>query len=278
MADTALWITWDTEQGIVDSSFGRLMLVADGFIKGFYDELRKSGGVALGKIMLNDLGRDLGIEIPRDRNFLWEDFEALIDGRFTSFGSVRGMPPSYTWDGTGRLLQYMGSFTVKLWPVKLIGALKASAARNLTERGAQAIIGQASRRAGRLIGEIVGAGYGWDTLKIIYDTIGDVMARTFTELGWGKLRIVADYANLVVVFIFENAYELAAEGKDAHLTIVRNQIEGVGEYMSEREGMKSRTREFSLPDDNGIRVIVVSMAQPGKELDWDAIKWEKMVA
>ena len=278
MANEATWIKWNRDEGIVESSFGRLILIADGFIKGFYDELKKSGGIALGKMILNDLGRDLDIEIPHDRDFLWDDFEAILDKRFESFDSVKNMPSAYTWDGKGRNLKYQGAFTVKLWPVKLIGSLKSSAAKNLTARGAQAIIGQASRRAGRLIGEITGASYGWKTLKIVYDTIGEIMTNAFSELGWGRFKIIADFDRLLIIFTLRNSYEVAAEGRDAHLTIIRNQIEGVGEYLSEREGMKSKSREFTLDDGTDARVIVVTTIKDGKEMDWDAIEWRKMVA
>jgi hypothetical protein len=263
VAHSGSWIKWNTDEGIVDSSLGRLILVDGGFIKGFYDELKQSGGVALGKMILHDLGKDMGVEIPNDRDFLWDDFEAMIDKRFESFG---------------RNLLYQGVFSTKLWPVSLIGSLKSSAARNLTPRGAQAIIGQASRRAGRLIGEITGNGYGWNTLKIIYDTIGDVMTPSFAELGWGKFKIIADYEHLVIFFILRNAYEIAAQGKDAHLTIVRNMIEGVGEYLSEREGMKSKSREYTMDDGTDGRVIAVTTVPNGKETDWDALEWKKMVA
>ena len=278
MADGTTWIRWDIEGGVVDSSFGRLIIIADGFIKGFYDELKQSGGVALGKMILHDLGRDLDIEIPHDRDFLWDDFEAIIDKRFSSFDIVENMPSSYTWDGKGRSLLYQGAFTVKLWPVNLIGSLKSSAEKNLTPRGAQAIIGQASRRAGLLIGEVTGASYGWDTLKTAYDSLPWIMTGAFSELGWGKFEIITDYDRLVIIFVLRNSYEIAAQGKDAHLTIVRNQIEGVGEYLSEREGMKSRSREFSLEDGTDARVIVVTTIKPGNEVDWDAIEWRRMVA
>jgi hypothetical protein len=278
MANGAAWIKWNIDEGIVESSFGRLILIADGFIKGFYDELKQSGGVALGKMILNDLGRDLDIEIPHDKEFLWDDFEEMIDKRFESFDSVEHMPSAYVWDGTGRSLRYQGAFTVKLWPVRLIGSLKSSAAKNLTPRGAQAIIGQASRRAGRLIGEITGNGYGWDTVKTVYDTIGEIMTGSFSELGWGKFTIIPDYEHQLIFFILRNAYEIAAQGKDASLTIVRNMIEGVGEYLSEREGMKSKSHEFTLDDGTDARVIVIASVAPGKEIDWDALEWRKMVA
>jgi hypothetical protein len=278
MANGAAWIKWNGNEGIVESSFGRLILIAEGFIKGFYDELKQSGGVALGKMILNDLGKDLDIEVPHDKEFLWDDFEAMIDKRFESFDSVENMPSSCVWGGKGRTLQYQGTFTVKLWPVRLIGSLKSSAARNLTPRGAQAIIGQASRRAGRLVGEITGNGYGWDTVKTVYDTIGEIMTGSFSELGWGKFTIITDYEHLLIFFILRNAYEIAAQGKDAHLTIVRNMIEGVGEYLSEREGMKSKSREFALDDGTDARVIVIASTLPGKEVDWDALEWRKMVA
>jgi hypothetical protein len=278
MAHEGVWIKWNIDEGVIESSFGRLIIIADGFIKGFYDELKQSGGVALGKMLLHDLGRDLDIEIPHDRDFLWDDFEAIIDKRFSSFDTVENMPSSYTWDGKGRGLLYQGAFTVKLWPVNLIGSLKSSAEKNLTPRGAQAIIGQASRRAGLLIGEVTGANYGWDTLKTAYDSLPWIMTGAFSELGWGKFEIITDYDRLVIIFVLRNSYEIAAQGKDAHLTIVRNQIEGVGEYLSEREGMKSRSREFSLEDGTDARVIVVTTVRPGNEVDWDTLEWRRLVA
>ncbi len=278
MAGDSAWIKWNKDEGIVDSSFGRLIIIADGFIQGFYDELRQSGGVALGKMILNDLGKDMEVEIPRDRDFLWDDFEALIDDRLASFSMVEEMPPNFVWDGTGMSLKYQEYFTVKLWPVRLIGSLKSSAARNLTPRGAQAIIGQASRRAGRMIGELTGTSYGWDSLKKIYDTIGEIMSNDFSELGWGSFKIIPDYEHLMIFFVLKNAYEIAAEGKDANLTIVRNMIEGVGEYLSEREGMKSRSHEYLLDDGTDGRVLVVTTAPPGAEVDWGTLQWKKMVA
>jgi hypothetical protein len=278
MPNGATWIKWNKDEGVVESSHGRLIIIDSGFIKGFYDELKRSGGTALGKMIINDLGRDMDIKIPQDKDFLWDDFEAMVDKRFESFDSVENMPPGFTWDGKGRTFQYMGAFTVRLWPVKLIGSLKASAAKSLTPRGAQAIIGLASRRAGRLMGEVTGNGFGWNTLKTAYDSLGEVMTAAFTELGWGKFKIIADYERLMIYFILRNSYEIAAEGKDANLTIVRNQIEGVGEYLSEREGMKSRSREYTLDDGTDARVIVVTSVKPGSEVDWDTLEWRKMVA
>jgi hypothetical protein len=276
MADEARWIRWDDDKGTIESSFGRLIVLADGFVKGFVHELIASGGAPLGKMIINDLGRDLDISIPNDKAFSWDDFEVILDGRLASFDSIENKPSAYGWDGTGRTLTYQNAVTSKLWPVAFIDSLKSSAEKSLTDKGAHAILGQASRKAGKQIGEMIGSVNGWNGLKSIYETVGEVMTASFSWLGWGKLEVSVDPDRLLMVFVVRNSYEAKAEGKDSRLTITRNLIEGVGEYLSEREGMRSKSREFSLDDGTGARAIVIATIQADKEVDWDGMGWGKI--
>jgi hypothetical protein len=278
MGDQATWIRWNDDKGTIESSLGRLVILAEGFVKGFVEELMASGGTALGRMIINDLGRDLDIEIPHDKAFSWDDIEHIFDDRLASFDSVENCPSAYGWNGKGRVLVYRDSFNSKLWPVKAIGSLKSSAERSLTVQGARAILGQASRRAGRLIGERIGNAYGWNTLEAVYDTVGRIMTASSSELGWGRLEVMADLDRLLIVFIIRNGYETEGEGKDARLTILGNQIEGVAEYLSEREGMKSTGREFTLDDGTDARAIVIVPTEAGKEVDWDRIGWREMLS
>jgi hypothetical protein len=278
MAHGATWVKWNEDAGTIESSSGRMIVLADGFVKGFVEEMIQAGGMGVGKMVINNLGRDLGIDVPHDKDFLWDDFEAMLDKGFEPFGSIEGLPSAYTWDGKGRSLLYQNAYAVKLWPVKLIGSLKSSSAKSLTERGANAIIGLSSRRGGKLIGEVTGTTYGWNTLKIIFDSLGGVLTGIFSDCGWGRLSVSADYDRLVTAFVLRNAYEIEAQGNGAQVTIVRNLIEGVADYLGEREGMKPKSREFTLENGADARVLVITFIQTGKEVDWDALEWKKMVA
>jgi len=272
------WITWLPERGVIDSSYGRLIIYAEGFVRGFVEEMIKSGGPGLTLKFMKDMGVSVGIDIPEKGEFLWDNFEALLDKNIGPFEKVENLPRHFNgWDGLSRRLMLENNIPVKLWPLAMIKGLMDSAEMSLSERGARSIVGHASWRAGRRFGEILGAAWGWDTRKKVYENVGSVMPVYFRNLGWGVLNVKVDEGNDLIAFIIKHAYEVEARGRDSQLTIARNQIEGVGDYLSSLEKLTSKSKEYSLEDRDDTRVIMVKLHKLGDDVDMDKEPWKRLV-
>jgi hypothetical protein len=272
------WIAWLPEKGTIDSSYGRLIIYAEGFVRGFVEEMIKTGGPGLTLKFMKDMCASMDIDIPQKEEFRWDDFEALLDKYLGPFGEIKNLPGDLKgWDGSSRKLMLQNNITGKLWPVAMIKALMDSAEMSLSERGARSIVGHASWRAGRRFGEVLGGVWGWDTKEKVFNTLGDIMTPWFRSLGWGLLKIKVDKADDLIAFIITHSYEAEARGRDSQLTIARNQIEGVGDYLTSLEKQTSKSKEYALGDADDTRVIVLKIHTLGEEVDVDAEPWRKLV-
>jgi hypothetical protein len=278
MADNAKWIRWEPDSGTIQSSFGRLILYPEGFVQGFMEEVAQSGGVSVLRMLINDIGKGSGIEIPESGDFLWDDFERTLDGVLAPFDSVENKPGAYDWDGRTRSMSYRGVFTVKLWPVEVVGSLKASAQKTLTARGAGAIFGQASRKAGRAMGEMLEKTFKRDFSDALFEAVGNIVPDISRDLGWGRLTVSADISRNLIGFTIRNSFEVEAGGKDAQLIIIKNQLEGIGEYLAAQRGFTSRGREFTPDHEADARLVVLSSLAADQEINWDTVEWKSLVS
>ena len=80
-----------------------------------------------------------------------------------------------------------------------------------------------------------------------------------------------------MAFIITHSYEVEARGKDSQLTIARNQIEGVGDYLTSLEKQTSKSREYALGDADDTRVIVLKIHTLGEDVDVDGEPWKELV-
>lgn len=272
------WIKWLPEKGVIDSSYGRLIIYAEGFVRGFVDEMIKTGGPGLTMKFMKDMCSSVNIDIPEKGEFLWDDFEAVLDKNIGPFEKVENLPGDFkSWNGSSRRLVLENGIPGKLWPLAMIRALMDSAEMSLSERGAGSIIGHASWRAGRQFGEILGTALGWDTREKVYENVGNIMSVYFRNLGWGLLKVKVDETHDLVAFIIKNAYEVAARGKGAQLIIARNQLEGVGDYLSSLEKLTSKSKEYSLEDRDDTKVIIIKLHKLEEDVDMDKEPWKKLV-
>jgi len=272
------WIRWLPEKGMIDSSFGRLIIFADGFLRGFVDEMIKTGGPGLTLKFMKDMGASVNINIPEKGEFLWNDFEAVLDKKIGPFEKMENISDYLQdWDGMSRRVVGRDNIPGKLWPLAMIKALTDSAEDSLSVRGARSIIGHASWRSGRQFGEVLGAVQGWDTREKLYESVGGIMSVYFKSLGWGLLNVKVDEANDLIAFIIKHAYEVEARGGESQMTITRNQIEGVGDYLSSLEKLTSKSAEYALGDEDDTRVIVLKFHILGEEVDIDSEPWKKLV-
>jgi len=271
-------ITWKPESGVIDSSYGRLIIYAEGFVRGFVDEMIKTGGPGLTLKLMKDMCASVNIDIPENGEFHWDDFEALLDKTIGPFDTVENLPGGFEkWDGSSRRLVFENSIPGKLWPLAMIRALMESAEMSLSERGARSIIGHASWRAGRRFGETLGAALGWDSRKKVYESVESIMSVYFRNLGWGHLKVKVDEAHDLVAFIIKHAYEVEARGKGSQLIIARNQLEGVGDYLSSLEKLTSKSKEYSLEDRDDTRVVMIKLHKLGDDVDMDSEPWKELV-
>jgi hypothetical protein len=277
MTDNARWIRWEPDSGTIQSSFGRLILYPEGFVQDFMQELAQSGGAPLLRMLVGDLGKGFGIDIGRDGDFSWDDFEKTFDGVLAPFDSVDNKPDAYSWDGRTRAMSYRGVFTVKLWPVKVVGLLVAAAEKALTARGADAIFGHASRRAGQAMGKMLDETFKWDCPQALFSAVAGLMPDLLRDLGWGKLTVSADASRRLVGFTIRNSFEVEAGRENARQVIVKNQIEGAAEYLASKHGFTSRSREFVPDGEAGARLVVLKSLAAGQEVNWDTVEWKSLV-
>lgn len=278
MADKGNWIKWDSERGVIESSFGRLVMYAEGFIRNFFEELVKSGGTALEKMLIKDMATSIGIDYSESNGMNWQSFEDRMGQILSSFDKVENMPPELEWDGKSRIIKFGDFYNSKLWPLKTIGAFKSSAEKALTERGANAIIGQASRKAGKEFADSISRAYNWDSMDKVISSISEMMPLTYRVLGWGKLEVFLNADENLMVFVLKNIYEAEVGGKNAPLTVLRNQFEGVGESLAHREGLSVKSKEVDPTPGDDTRIVLLKLKEPGEDVEWDSLPWRKMVA
>ncbi len=277
MTDNARWIRWEPDSGTIQSSFGRLILYPDGFVQDFMQELAHSGGAPLLRMLIGDLGKGFGIEIGRDGEVSWDDFETALDGVLAPFDSVDNRPDAFEWDGRSRSMSYQGVFTVKLWPVAVVGLLVAAAEKALTARGADAIFGHASRRAGQAMGRMLDETFKWDSPEALSSAVAGLMPDLLRDLGWGRMTVSADAPRRLVGFTIRNSFEVEVGGENARQVIVKNQIEGAAEYLASKHGFTSRSREFVPEGTPDARLVVLKSLEAGQEVNWDAVEWKSLV-
>ncbi|MBN1572351.1 MAG: hypothetical protein JW984_04050 [Deltaproteobacteria bacterium] len=272
------WIKWDPDNGIIESNFGRLVMYAEGFIRGFIEELTKSGGTALEKMVIKDMALSIGIDYSESNGLNWRSFEDKMDQFLSPFEEINNKPAELEWDGKSRNMKYGNFLKTKLWPLKTIGAFKSSAEKALTERGANAIIGQASRKAGREFANSVGKAFNWDSMDKVISSMGGIMPQNFRTLGWGKLELFMKAEDRVVVFVMKGIYEAEVGGDKASLTILKNQIEGIGESLAKKESLSVKCKEVDSPLGGDTRIVVLKLSGSGEDVDWDLVPWREMVA
>ncbi len=272
------WIKWDSNNGTIDSSAGRLIIYAEGFIRNFVEELVKSGGTALEKMLIKDMASSIDVDYPNGNGLNWQSLEEEMDRFLSPFDEVQNKPAGLEWDGKSRNMKYGDLLKTKLWPLKTIGAFKASAVKALTERGANAIIGQASRKAGKEFADSVGKAFNWDSIDKVISSIGEIMPETYRTMGWGKLDISINVEDRIIVFAMEKVYEAEVGGKTASLTILKNQIEGIGESLAHREGLSVKCKEVDSHLGDDTRIVVLKLTEQGEDVDWNSVQWRDMVA
>ena len=271
------WIRWQPDTGTIQSCLGRVILYPEGFVKGFMEELMKSGGNALVQMLVNDIGKEFGTNVPADGEFRWDDFEDSLDGPVAAFDTVEGRPGAFDWDGRTRRLRYNGVLAVKLWPLGIVRSLKESARRVLTARGAGALLGQASRKAGRMMGEMLEKTFTTDSDDALFAAVAEIIPAVSRDLGWGSVAVSIDPGRRLIGFTIRNSFEVEAGGTDAELTIIRNQIEGFWEYLIGRAGFTSRSREFTPGNEADARLVILAFSEAGSEIDWNGIEWKGLV-
>ena len=277
MTNDKKWIRWNTDQGIIESNFGRMILLADGFVRNFLDEFKKTGGESLEQIILKDMALSMKINVGDAKDLSWESFEELLENNLTPFEDVENKPPEFIWDGKSRKFKFQEKLMMKLWPLNTIRAFKTSAAKALTEKGSNAIIGQASRKAGRELGDTIGEAFDWNTSDKIFSTIGNIMTYQYLSLGWGKVKIFTSIEENILLFLIENMYEAEVGGNGNQLTIIRNQFEGVGDSIAKKLGLSVRSKEVDSPLGNDSHVMVLKILEPNEEIDWKNLPWQKML-
>jgi hypothetical protein len=174
-------------------------------------------------------------------------------------------------------MSYRGIFTVKLWPVRVVGLLVAAAEKALTARGADAIFGHASRRAGQAMGRMLDETFKWDRPEALTSAVAGLMPAISRDLGWGKLTVSTDTSRRLVGFTIRNSFEVEAGGENARQVIVKNQIEGVAEYLAAKHGLTSRSREFLPEGTPDARLVVLKSLAAGQEVNWDTVEWKSLV-
>jgi len=278
MAQDGKWIRWEPNAGTIQSSLDRVILYPEGFVKGFMEELMKSGGKALVQMLVNDMGKEFGTNLTEGGEFSWDDFEDALDGPVAAFDTVEGRPGAFDWDGRTRRLSYNGVLAVKLWPVGVVRSLKASANRVLTTRGAGALLGQASRKAGRMMGEMLEKTFTTDSDDTLFAAVAEIIPAVSRDLGWGSVAVSVDPGSRLIGFTIRNSFEVEAGGTDAELTIIRNQIEGFWEHLNGRAGFTSRSREFTPGNETDARLVVLALSEANREIDWNSIEWKRLVS
>ena len=118
----------------------------------------------------------------------------------------------------------------------------------------------------------------WDSADALMAAVAQIVPEISGDLGWGRLTVSADMSRKLIGFTIRNSFEVEAGGKDAQLIIIKNQLEGIGEYLASQGGFTSRGREFIPDNEADARLVVLALLASDQEINWDTVEWKSLVS
>lgn len=212
-------IKWESETGSINlTSNGkeeRVIILSRDFVEEFKKELINTSGESTFRMTLRKLMEKLAKPSGKDAEITWGDFEKLNDEQILPV-SPEGTPQEYKWDGKTRDLVLLPDIKMVMWTVSSFQAFKDALIDIITEKGANAMINGAGKKAGMSIAARFAKYHGWADLQNALDSIAEVTQKMNALTGWGKASAAAkkgqDGKEMILLKV-ENSYE--AHGKKA---------------------------------------------------------------
>jgi predicted hydrocarbon binding protein len=277
-------VIWDMGKGHVnlvgDVETKRVFIIREGFMQGFVEEIiNVAGKVTLAMILRKTLEKlgIIGVEKPN-----WDSFKKYNDEQILPVKiEETNIPDFFKWDGVNRDLISIANTDYNIWTVESLQKFKEAMTDVLTERGSSAILHSVTKRGAMAVGNKIISDYGWDDLDASMATMDGVFKFSFTTMGWGQSRAIAQRGNdgnYVIFSKYWNSFEAA--GKKSSLpicNIMRGFLEGIAESLgSTLAGQASESREVKCVSmgDKYCAFVVKLKQKLTQALDWKEFEEE----
>lgn len=277
-------IKWESETGsitlVINGNEERIFIISRDFIEEFKKELINTSGEPTFRMTMRKLNEKLGKASAQDAGAIWEDFEKFNDEQILPV-SPAGIPQEYSWDGKTRDILLLPDIKMTIWTVKSIQAFKEVLMDIMTEKGANAVINGAGKKAGMAIGARFAKYFGWSGLQNALDTLNDTAQKMNAVAGWGKGSVVTQKGNdgkEMIVLKIQNSYE--AHGKKSSIpfcTITSSLLNGIWHTFADiLDGLAAEAREVKCKakGDDCCTFAIKIKDKDAPPLDWKDLAGE----
>jgi len=214
MSQDSKRMKWENETGQIKLQDERVFVMSRDFIEEFKKELISTSGESTFRMTMRKVLEKLGIE-QGDETASWESFIKYNDEQILPVSTEDlNIPPDFkAWDGTSRQITLLPDISMEIWTVKSIQLFKEVLTDIMTEKGANAMINSAGKKAGISIGADFVKYFGWADLDSAIANIDEAYKKLNAACGLG---------------LTSASCGKGADGKDIILLKTKNSFESVG--------------------------------------------------
>lgn len=278
---------WDNETGAItlsgDGKEERAFILSLGFIEQFKEELIKTAGKSTLKMVMRKVLGKLGTPQAEGSELGWESLEMYNDNQIlpVSVGESN-LPGAYCdWDGQTRTILLKPDIDMSIWTVRSFQIFKEALADIMTEKGANALLNGAGKKAGTIVGESFTKIFGWNDLQKAFDTIDDVLKKIFFTSGWGKGGAVvkkgSDGKEMILVKIVNSFESQGITSSRPICSIMTSIINGIWTgFVTKLGNFSAETREVkcSAKGDDYCAFAIKLKDKDTAPLDWKELETE----
>ena len=278
---------WDNDTGAItlsgEGKEERAFILSLGFIGQFKEELIKTSGKSTLKMVMRKVLEKLGTPLAEGSELGWDSLETYNDSQIlpVSVGESN-LPGAYgAWDGQTRKILLNPDIDMSIWTVKSFQIFKEALADIMTEKGSNALLNGAGKKAGAVVGESFTKIFGWSDLQKAFDTIDDVLQKIFLTSGWGKGGAVvkkgSDGKEMILVKSVNSFESDGIKSSRPVCSIMTSVINGIwSSFVSNIGNYSAETREVmcSAKGDEYCAFAIKLKDKGAGPLDWKELETE----
>lgn len=284
MADKGNRINWEIESGqiklIGDGKEERLFAVPEIFIEAFREEIINTAGKATFKMAIRKTLELLEAASGDATHQEWEDFEAYNNDQILPVAIAESKIPTNNigWDGTTRNLTLLPEYKLTIWTVNSFNSLKRVLEDILTEKGANAILQSAGKKAGMSSGEQFAKFLSWNSVDTILDTFDQHFRNMNPIMGWsqGRAAINKDVNGEALLLLkLWNSFELQKEASRPSCVLISSFFTGnLNKMANILDGKVAEGKEVKCmaKGDEYCAVAIKIKSKDSPHIDWKELE------
>ena len=292
MADKGNRINWEIASGqiklIGDGKDERLFTLPGIFIQSFKEEIVNTAGKATFKMAVRKTLEILGASVDDPAQLDWEDFAKYNDEQILPVALDESQIPTdhIAWDGSSRDLTLLPEYKMTIWTVNSFNTLKKVLEDILTEKGANAILQSAGKKAGLVSAEQFAKFLGWKSIDDILNTFDQHFQNMNPIMGWSQGRAAVGKCEDGEALLFLkmwNSFEAQKESNRPSCVLISSFFAGNLSKMAEllaKQSADGREVKCTCKGDSYCAVAIKIKAKGASHVDWKELEaeWAKIDA